>query len=197
MDNENTAAVDTPEEINNTVNTPAQTEGQPEQQTKPEKTYTQKELEAEADRRANKAVETALKNYTEKELPKILQEERTEAEKLAKMNADQKAQYEREKLEGTLKAKESELNARAAEYARKEMDMQVKDILSEKGFPPNLSILIQAQNAEEATEKIGVLEEYLKTAVTDMTNNLLRGKGIVSMPGASDDDPFLRGFNSK
>ena len=138
-----------------------------------------------------------LQKEFDSKLEVSLQEARTEAEKLAKMNSEQKAQYEKEKLESNLKQQEQALNDRAAEIARKEMDMQVKDILTEKGFPPNLSVLIQAEDAEQATEKIGVLEEYLKTAVTDMTNAALRGRGNLKLPDRANEDPFLQGFNSK
>lgn len=57
---------------------------------------------------------------------------RTEAEKLAKMNAEQKAQYEREKKDQELAKREVELTAR-------ELKVTAKETLGSKGLPTSLA----------------------------------------------------------
>ena len=58
-------------------------------------------MQAEFDRRVNKALETN-RTKMQAEIETQIANARTEAEKLAKMNAEQKAQYEQQKKEKEL-----------------------------------------------------------------------------------------------
>lgn len=107
---------------------PAQTQNQTsgeqtqsQQEQKPAKTYTEAELQSEADRRVTKALET----FKTKELPGLIKSAQTEAEKLAKMTADEKAKHEREKAE-------AEYNERLQKLTRGELRLEAHKTLTER-----------------------------------------------------------------
>ena len=85
--------------------------------------------QSEFDRRVSKALETAKSNWESEVANKI-----SEAEKLARMNAEQKAQYEREQAERKLAERE-------AVITRKELRLTAIDALAQKGYPIELCLL--------------------------------------------------------
>lgn len=88
-----------------------------------------KDYQAEFDRRIQKGIQTAI--TTEKEKWEILTDAKvSEAEKLAKMNKEEKAQYLQEK-------KEKEIQDREAAITKRELAAEAKNTLAEKGLPPN------------------------------------------------------------
>lgn len=131
------------------------------------KTYTQDEvakmLQAESDRR----VQQALKTFKEKDLPGLLQQAQTEAEKLAKMTAEQKAQHEREQREKDLQERETTLT-------RKELRAAARDTLAGKGLPGELAELLPCSDAESCKKGLEVLESAFGKAVTAAVNDRLR-----------------------
>lgn len=89
---------------------------------------------------------------------KELESEKQEAEKLAKMNADEKAEHERKKLE-----------ERLAEYERKEvlsnMGREAKAMLKEKNVQVNdevLSLLVK-ENADDTKGNVNAFVEYMES----------------------------------
>ena len=89
---------------------------------------------------------------------KELESEKQEAEKLAKMNADEKAEHERKKLE-----------ERLAEYERKEvlsnMGREAKAMLKEKNVQVNdevLALLVK-ENADETKGNVNAFVEYMES----------------------------------
>ncbi|MGM8139845.1 DUF4355 domain-containing protein [Enterococcus italicus] len=89
---------------------------------------------------------------------KELESEKQEAEKLAKMNADEKAEHERKKLE-----------ERLAEYERKEvlsnMGREAKAMLKEKNVKVNdevLSLLVK-ENADDTKGNVNAFVEYMES----------------------------------
>jgi len=113
MVNENIAATGAQEDVKETVvNAEGQEQASEKEVKQADKTFTVREMEAEADRRATKAAETAVRNFIDKELPKRLEAERTEAERAAKMTAEEKAQAEAQKREKELQEREQQINRR-------------------------------------------------------------------------------------
>ena len=102
--------------------------------------------QAEFDRRVGKALETS-RSKMQAELNTKVQEAVTEAEKMAKMNAEQKAQYEREK-------KEKEIADREAALTKRELTATAKEQLAEKGLPVSLAAVLNYSNAEECSASI-------------------------------------------
>ncbi len=127
-----------------------------------------KEFQSAFDKKVNQAIETAKSNW-EKDKNKELEEAKSEAERLAKMSADEKAEHEREKREAELQKREAELNAR-------ELKQGAKDMLIEKNLPVELADLISYSNAEQTKEQIGKLEEAFNKAVENKVNERLKGK---------------------
>ncbi len=87
--------------------------------------------QVEFDRRVQKTINTAVSKHKQ-EWQSSLDDKLTEAEKLAKMTKEQKAEYMTQK-------KEKELSEREAELNRKELKAEDKVTLAEKKLPVGLS----------------------------------------------------------
>ena len=123
-----------------------------------------KEYQAEFDRRVQKAIETAKSKWQE-----INDAEKTEAEKLAKMNKEQKLEYEAQKANKEKDNALAELNA----YKLKE---QALTIASEKGLEVSLLNLIDFKTvtAEKLNENIDNLSAVFNKAVEKAVNEKLK-----------------------
>ena len=101
-----------------------------EEEVKTENVQTDKEQPKPED----KPAEPPAKTYTEEELNQIVSDKLSEAEKLRKMNAEQKADYERKQLEQKLTEREKavaerELRATAKENKMNESESTNKSVL--------------------------------------------------------------------
>ncbi|MDW4099462.1 DUF4355 domain-containing protein [Staphylococcus saprophyticus] len=122
-------------------------EGKDDQQG--EKTFTQEE------------VDQILKDRVAREKKKA-DEKAKEAEKLAKMNKDQKAEYEREQMQ-------KELDAYKAKEARNEMKQTAKDMLKEKdiGADDDLLEIVTADTADQTSENVKAFTDVLNRMVKE------------------------------
>lgn len=120
--------------------------------------------QAEFDRRVQKAIETAKTKWQE-----INDAEKSEAEKLAKMNKEQKLEYEAQKANKEKDNALAELNA----YKLKE---QALTMASEKGLDVNLLNLIDFKTvtAEKLSENIDNLSVVFNKAVEKAVNEKLK-----------------------
>lgn len=120
--------------------------------------------QAEFDRRVQKAIETAKNKWQE-----INDAEKSEAEKLAKMNKEQKLEYEAQKANKEKDNALAELNA----YKLKE---QALTIASEKGLEVSLLNLIDFKTvtAEKLSENIDNLSAVFNKAVEKAVNEKLK-----------------------
>ena len=123
--------------------------------------------QAEFDRRVAKALQTS-RTKIEAEIEEKINTARTEAEKMAKMNADQKAQYEREK-------KEAEMAKREAEITKRELTATAKEQLADKGLPTSLAAVLNYTSAEECAASIEAVEKAFQEAVQQAVNDRLAG----------------------
>ncbi len=125
-----------------------------------------KDYQSEFDKKIAKALETARTKW-EKEA----EEKRTEAEKLAKMNAEEKHKYELEKLAKERDEAISRLNA----YELKE---QAIKIANEKELPISLLSVIDytKENAESIKTKIEEIEVVYKQAIQSGINDRMKEK---------------------
>ena len=87
-----------------------------------------------------------------------LERKETEAKKLAKMNADEKAKYEREKAE-------RELADREAAITRRELAATAKEALTEKGLSSDLASVLDYTDAESCQASIAAVEKAFSAAV--------------------------------
>mgnify|MGYP000913116194 CR=1 FL=1 len=130
---------------------------------KDKKTLTQDEVNAII--QARLATEKAK---WEEDFKAKLGEAITEAEKLARMNAEQKAEYERQK-------KETELANREAEITRRELRAQALEALAEKGLPKQLADILVYTDAQSTNDSIVAVEKVFRAAVEAGVNERLKG----------------------
>lgn len=123
--------------------------------------------QAEFDRRVAKALDTS-RTKMQADIEAKMQEARTEAEKMAKMNAEQKAQYEREK-------QVKELADREAAITKRELMATAKEQLVDKGLPIILASVLNYANAEECTASIDAVGKAFQEAVEKTVNERLAG----------------------
>lgn len=134
---------------------------------------------------SNEKTETnqSEKTFTQKDVDKLIQErvareqakwekkvqdERTEAEKLAKMNADQKAEYEKQKREDELAKREKDITTR-------ELRATAYETLAEKNLPKELVDILNYESAETCNKSIEAVEKAFQSAVEKAVNDKLRG----------------------
>lgn len=123
--------------------------------------------QAEFDRRVGKALETN-RSKMQADIEAKIQEARTEAEKLAKMNAEQKAEYEKEK-------REKELAEREASITKRELAAAAKEQLAEKGLPLSLADVLNYSSAEACNASIGAVGKAFQEAVEKAVEDRLSG----------------------
>lgn len=141
----------------------------------------------------------AEKTFTQADLDKIVAErlarqqkkfeaEKEEAAKLAKMNADQKAEY-------AAKKREEELAAREKSIAEKELRYTALGILEESKLPASLVDCLNLSSADSCNASIEALKKAWPEAVTAAVNNALRSNNPPPYSGGNTQkDAFLAGF---
>lgn len=123
--------------------------------------------QAEFDRRVGKALETS-KSRMQKDIEARIEAARTEAEKLARMNSEQKEQYEREK-------REKQLADREASITRRELAAAAKEQLAEKGLPLSLADVLNYESAEACAASIDGVGKAFQEAVGKAVKEQLTG----------------------
>lgn len=153
---------------------------------------------------SNEQTETnqSEKTFTQKDVDKLIQErvareqakwekkvqdERTEAEKLAKMNADQKAEYEKQKREDELAKREKDITTR-------ELRATAYETLAEKNLPKELVDILNYESAETCNKSIEAVEKAFQSAVEKAVNDKLRG-GNPPKGGQGNNNQSTFGFN--
>ena len=137
--------------------TTTETEGTSTETT--EKTFTQEDV--------NKMIQDRITREKAKWEKKV-QDERTEAEKLAKMKADEKAKYQEEK-------KIKDLEARERDITTRELKAQAYEALAEKNMPKELVDILNYESAETCNASIEAVEKAFQSAVEKAVNDKLRG----------------------
>lgn len=145
-----------------------------------------KKYQSEFDKRVAKALETA-KSKWEMDYQAKIQEAKTEAEKLAKMNADQKAEYEKQKREDELAKREKDITTR-------ELRATAYETLAEKNLPKELVDILNYESAETCNKSIEAVEKAFQSAVEKAVNDKLRG-GNPPKGGQGSNSQSTFGFN--
>lgn len=124
-----------------------------------EKKYSDNDVDAMMDKK--------WKNWKKK-----ADEEVEEAKKLAKMNAEEKAKYEREQ-------RDKELAEREAAITKRELTATAKETLADKGLPIELSAVLDYSNAEACNESIAAVEKAFMSAVNKAVEQRLKGSAPI------------------
>lgn len=148
--------------------------------------------QAEFDKMVAKSINTAKTNW-QKDYDAKLQAEKTEAEKLAKMDADQRLKYELNKEKSEKAELQSKLNAI-------NLYKTASDIAVEKELPVGYLDLIDfsKESAETITSKIEKLQELRNKDLQSYLNNKLRQPTPQEKQDVSNTiDPYIVGFESE
>lgn len=141
-----------------------------------EKTFTQQEVDNLIQKRLDRALKKA-------------QEEKEEAEKLAKMSEAerQKALFEKEK---------AEFEEERKKYQREKLELEVTKQLSSKNLPVEFGTYLLGENAEDSFNRIKEFEVKWQQALEKAINERLKGNTPkVATVSTKVDDPFLSGFD--
>ena len=150
------------------------------------------EYQREFDRLVDKSLTTAKTNW-EKDIRSQIEKERTEAEKLAKMDADQKIKYELNKIKSENEALHSKINAQ-------DLYKTANSIATEKGLPTAYLDLIDfsKENADTITDKMTKLQEIRQRDLENYLNSRLRQPTPVEKRTEHKKvDPYVVGFLSE
>ena len=123
--------------------------------------------QAEFDRRVQKAVNTAVTNAQEK-WQALTDDKLSEADKLAKMTKEEKAQYMQKK-------KEKELSDREAAVTRSELMAEAKNSLSDEGLPVELAEVLNYADADACKKSMETVKKAFQTAVEKAVDEKLKG----------------------
>ena len=134
-----------------------------------------KKYQSEFDKKIAKALETA-KGKWETDYNSKLEDVKTEAEKLAKMNADEKAKYAEQKRAADLEKREKDITTR-------ELKAQAYETLAEKALPKELIDILNYENADTCNKSIEAVEKAFQSAVEKAVNEKLRGNGTPKAGG--------------
>lgn len=145
-----------------------------------------KEYQSAHDKKVAQALQTARTKWEEEARNKV-----AEAEKLAKMNNEEKTKYEKEQLEKEIAELKADKNARALK------DEAIK-MIAEKDIPVSYLDLFDfgKMTAEDVKTKIESIEKlrakdresYLNKALKEETP---KQKGVIK----KEEDPYLKGFD--
>lgn len=157
-------------ENNNVVSTTETVEEVKDIQVEAEQLATKKEVKTYTRDEINKII-SAEKAKLREELEKENELKRTEAEKLAKMDAEEKANYKLEQANKKAQEIEAKLNA----YELKE---EATKIAREKGVPQSLLNIIDytKENADSIKSKIEEIEVTYKQALQEGINDRMKEK---------------------
>lgn len=146
-----------------------------------------KRYQSEFDKRVSQALDTAKNKWQEEAEAK-----RTEAEKLAKMDAEQKLNYELKKIKDENAKLQNQLNADG-------LYKQASSIMGEKNIPTSYLGLFDfsSETAETVKEKIELIENLRTKDREQYLNNKLKETGYREVKKEAEVfDPFIEGFKS-
>lgn len=124
------------------------------------KTFTQDEIDEMVKSNVDRAVAKALHKADE---------QRKEAEKLAAMNAKEKAEYEMNKKQQDLEERERNIQLR-------ELTAEAKDMLIEKGLSSDLASILDYKDAESVKESINIIEAAINKEAEKQVIERLKGR---------------------
>lgn len=124
------------------------------------KTFTQEEIDEMVKSNVDRAVAKALHKADE---------QRKEAEKLAAMNAKEKAEYEMNKTRQDLEERERNIQLR-------ELTAEAKDMLIEKCLSSDLASILNYKDAESVKESINIIEAAINMEAEKQVVERLKGR---------------------
>lgn len=136
------------------------------------KTYTEEELKSQLQSETDKRVSQALKTAQEKweaEFKEKLEAEKSEAEKLGAMSAEERAKAEFEK-------EKAKFEEDRRTYQREKLELQTVKELSALNLPTEFSGYVLADSADEIKANIATFKGQWESAIEQAVNDRLKGK---------------------
>ena len=146
-----------------------------------EKTFTQAEVD--------KLIVERLARENRKnqeETAKAIEQTRTEAERLAKMSAEERAKAESEKAQRETQAKLDAIAKREIEITQRELKAETLQTLAEKSLPAGLVSCVNMTDAETCTESIAAIEKAFRDAVQAGIDEHIKKHGGVPKAGSAN-----------
>jgi hypothetical protein len=141
-------------------------------------------LQSEADKRVSDALKTSKAKW-ESEYQAKLENEKKEAERLAKLSQTEKEKFLMEKQKDELSKKEKEI-------ALREMKLESAKILSEEGLPISFIDMLTTDNADTTKANIDNFSKAFKDAVSKAVDEKLK-----SSPKPQSGSATLDGLTKK
>jgi len=135
-------------------------------------------FQAEFDRRVQKALGTAKDKWSA-----LMDDKLSEAEKLSKMNKEEKIEYLRQK-------QEKDLHDRESAITRRELMAEAKNTLAEKKLPTSLAEVLNYSDADTCNKSITAVEKAFQEAVQAAVEEKLKG-GKPPKKATSQEDADL------
>lgn len=133
-----------------------------------------KAIQSEYDKMITKSLETAKEKW-EKESEDRLNQKLSEADKLAKMNKEEKDNYQKQVADKQLKDRE-------AQITRRELQATAKETLIEKGLSPILADILNYENADSVQKSIEHVKDVFEKAVKEQVASVMKQNAV---PGRS------------
>lgn len=153
-----------------------------EQEAQQERRYTQAEVDAAIANRVNR-----VNRDVEKRIEEARQAARSEAEKLAKMNEEQRAEHDRQEAERAAKEREEAIARREAEITRRELRAEAIETLRKRGLPSGLEAVLSYTDADSCNASIDTVEKAFREAVQQGVNERLKQSGVSVRAGGAPD----------
>lgn len=138
-----------------------------------------KEYQAEFDRRVAKALETT-KTKLEAEMKEKLEAEKTEAARLAKMNADERAREE-------LKKEQEKFNSQKTSFERERMELETTKMLASEKLPVEFAKMLMADTAENTKANVEAFKKAFGESIEAAVTERLKGNPPKAGDGAAGD----------
>lgn len=138
-----------------------------------ERMFTQAEMDAAIANRLSR-----YKRDEDKRIEEAKQAARSEAEKLAKMNAEQRAEHDRQEAERAAKAREDEITRREAELTRRELKAAAMDELAKRKLPGGLLDILNYSDADACSASIATVEKAWRECVQQGVDERLAQSGV-------------------
>ena len=145
---------------------------QPQEEAKPEKTFTQAELDAIVKKRLDKAEQKFNERLNQLE----------EAQKLAQMSEQEKQQFEFDKRIKELEQREQALLEKENAYNKTQYQNEIENQLKAKGLPTDLADLLINLDAETVAKKIDSMANAVGASVNSEIENKLKSSSIPQEP---------------
>lgn len=151
------------------------------------KTYTEKELQSETDRRVTEALKTAQSKWVA-DYEKKLKSEKDEAARLAKMSAEERAQAEFEK-------ERKEFERERESHNKERLEFECTKQLAAESLPVEFASMLTGADADATKKNIKTFKDAFAKAVEVSVKERLKGK-TPNLPGntEAETDAFLSGF---